>query len=97
MFLLKGYLITNQIEPNAEQCLEFFYYQDTSSTGDFNIYIKYATQALSAIGLPLWTEPLVNNNDKSWKIAQVPLGNQITQKAYQIVFEHFIPGNNPGW
>lgn len=90
----KGYLITNQIEPNAEQCLEFFYFQDTSSIGDFNIYIKYVTQNITSIGLPLWTEPLVNNNDKNWKIAQVPLSNQITQKAYQILFEHFIPGNN---
>lgn len=83
-------MISNEIQPNDEQCLEFFYYDDASQAGLLNIYIKYVTQNVSFLGLPLWSEPLVTDNIQSWKMAQVTLHNQISTKNFQIVFEQYV-------
>ena len=86
------------ISPNSEQCVEFYYYQDPSIVGSLNIYAKLASDSVSSIGFPLWTEPFIQNssNTPSWQIAQVSLGHTIVNLPFQIIFEEFVEANRPG-
>ena len=96
MFYKKALLASNVISPNSEQCVEFYYYQEPSVIGSLNLYVKLSTQSVSSIGFPLWTEPFVDNGIVGWHIAQVWLGHTTTNTPYQVVFEEYVNGNNPG-
>lgn len=87
---------SNVINPNSEQCVEFYYFHSPSSIGSLNIYAKFASEPESSIGFPLWTEPLVNTNGDVWHLAQVSLGHAITNTPYQVIFEEYVTSTSPG-
>lgn len=91
--LFKSALVSNAIFANAEQCVEFYYYQEASIIGRLNIYAKFVNQSVNEMGFPLWTETPVYN---SWQVAQVPLGNAITNSEFQVLFEEYVEGTAPG-
>ncbi|CAF0741650.1 unnamed protein product, partial [Brachionus calyciflorus] len=92
----RGLLSSNVINPNSEQCVEFYYYHAPASIGSLNIYAKLIGQSNSSGELPLWTEPFVNNGFNGWQLAQVSLGHAITNLPYQIIFEEYVSANKPG-
>lgn len=89
-------MASNVVNPNLEQCVQFYYYHKPASVGSLNIYAKLTSENLTSLGFPLWTEPFVNNGYDDWQLAQVSLGNAITNSPYQVIFEEFVESNNQG-
>ncbi len=89
-------MLSNEITPNSEQCVEFYYYQEPSTVGSLNIYAKLSSQKNISDSFPLWTEPFLHNGISGWQVAQVSLGHSLTNLPYQIVFEEYIEANKPG-
>ena len=85
-------MTSNIITPNGEQCVEFFYYRWSNSSGELNLYTK-TTSYQDETGFPVWTEPPATNGLGGWKVAQVSLGHYLVDKPYQIVFQEFIKAN----
>ena len=93
---MKALLLSNEVSPNSEQCVEFYYYQEPSIVGSLNIYAKLRSQKNVSDSFPLWTEPFVHNGLSGWQIAQVSLGHALSNSPYQIVFEEYVEANKPG-
>ncbi|CAF0741635.1 unnamed protein product, partial [Brachionus calyciflorus] len=92
----RGFLASNVINPNNEQCVEFYYYHIPTTIGSLNIYAKFTSDNASSLGFPLWTEPFVNTEGDTWHLAQVSLGHAITNLPYQVIFEEYVSGSKPG-
>ncbi len=91
-------MTSNLIAPNNEQCIEFYYYQNNSlnQIGELNLYTKFKDQDISSLGFPVWSSPSSNDFSLGWKIVQVPVSRGIIDRAFQAVFEQFVPGTKPG-
>lgn len=81
------------MSPNAEQCVEFYYYQTQTIVGRLNVYAKLANESINSVGFPLWTEMPIFN---SWQVVQIQLDHAHASSAYQIIFEEYLDGNAPG-
>lgn len=52
-------LISTDITPNGEQCVEFWYYTDAevlSSASKLNVYVRTKTQSTNSSGYLIWTK-----------------------------------------
>ena len=91
---MQSYLVSNAVKPNnAEQCLEFFFLRTLSPTGTLSAYAKLASQNMSTLGFPIWTEKFLAWYDTkpSWQRAQVSLGHAFANQPFEVVFEEFVP------
>ena len=88
---------TDSLTPNGENCIEFYYYRDSGSIGELNIYsLKNSELNNKDIGYPIWSEPPNFDYGLSWKIVQTSLPLGFSTENFYILFEEYVRGGESG-
>ena len=89
--------MTNTINPNSDQCVEFYYFQhEQNQTGLLNIYVKLDSSESAWLVFSLRPDECLSTGGQNleWKKFQFPLTRLMASGLFQVTFEAYVPPDN---